>query len=245
MEGLTLAGKSALVTGGAGGLGQRICRDLTDLGARVIVADIDEAGAEEVASTLDGASAATMDLTDPGSVQDLIDGVGALDVFVNNAGWDRVEPFVKNDPSVWDRLIGINLRAPIQLTHGLLPGMIERGFGRVLYVSSDAGRVGSSGEAVYSACKAGLIGLSKTIARETARTGVTCNTVCPGPMDTPMLREVAGESPKLVAALERAIPVGRLGTPYDVAGMIAYLCSERAAYITGQTVSVSGGLSMS
>jgi 2-hydroxycyclohexanecarboxyl-CoA dehydrogenase len=249
MDGLTLDGRSALVTGGAGGLGQRICRDLADLGARVLVADVNADGAELLAAELDGASALAVDLAAPSAVDDFIaavrDQVGTLDVLVSNAGWDKVEPFLHNEPAVWDRLIAINLRAPIQLSHAFLPGMIEQGWGRVLFVSSDAGRVGSSGEAVYSACKAGVIGLSKTLARETARKGVTCNTVCPGPMDTPMLRETAAESPKLVAALERAIPLGRLGTPYDVAGMIAYLCSERGGYITGQTVSVSGGLTMS
>jgi 2-hydroxycyclohexanecarboxyl-CoA dehydrogenase len=249
MDGVTLEGRSALVTGGAGGLGQQICRDLCDLGARVLIADIDEPGAREVAAGLEDAHALTVDLTDPASVDELIAGVrsqaGTLDVMVSNAGWDRVEPFVVNDPAVWDRLIAINLRAPIQLAHAFLPAMTEQGWGRLLFVSSDAGRVGSSGEAVYSACKAGLIGLAKTLARESARKGVTSNVVCPGPMDTPMLRDTAADSPKLVAALERAIPLGRLGTPYDVAGVIAFLCSERAAYVTGQTVSASGGLTMS
>jgi 2-hydroxycyclohexanecarboxyl-CoA dehydrogenase len=249
MDGVTLNGRSALVTGGAGGLGRRICRDLSDLGARVLIADIDHIGAQQVADELGGATTIGVDLADPASVNELVAQVraeaGMLDVLVSNAGWDRVEPFVDNDPAVWDRLLAINLRAPIQLAHAFLPDMAERRWGRLLFVSSDAGRVGSSGEAVYSACKAGLIGFAKTVARESARKGVTSNVVCPGPMDTPMLHGTAAESPKLVAALERAIPLGRLGTPYDVAGMIAFLCSERSAYVTGQTVSVSGGLTMS
>src|ERR1700754_4195088 len=166
MDGMTLEGRTALVTGGAGGIGSQICRDLSALGARVIVVDIDEEGARGVAGELADASAVRVDLADPASIDELVAGVGDVDVLVNNAGWDKVEPFVKSEPSTWDRLLAINLRAPIQLTHGLLPGMAERGWGRLVFVSSDAGRVGSSGEAVYSACKAGLIGFAKTIARE-------------------------------------------------------------------------------
>lgn len=244
MEGLTLEGRTALVTGGAGGIGSAICRDLASLGARVAVCDVNEKGAQEVASSIDGATAYTVDLAQPDSIDDLVGAIAEVDVLVNNAGWDKVEPFVDSRPPTWDRLMAINLRGPIQLTHAYLPGMIERGGGRIVFVSSDAARVGSTGEAVYAACKSGLIGFAKTIAREAARAQVTSNVVCPGPSDTPLLAEVAGGNPKLVESLKRAIPLGRLGQPSDVAGVIAFLCSERAGYVTGQTISVSGGLTM-
>jgi 2-hydroxycyclohexanecarboxyl-CoA dehydrogenase len=248
MDGLTLEGRTALVTGGAGGLGREICRDLAGLGARVIVADLDEQGAQEVAAGLDDALVLGVDLERPEAVDAFVQRVreeaGTVDVLVNNAGWDKIEPFVRSEPATWDRLIAINLRAPIQLTHALLPDMLEQGWGRLIFVASDAARVGSSGEAVYSACKSGLVGLAKTLARESARKGVTSNAVCPGPSDTPLLQGLAAENPKLVAALEKAIPVGRLGTGADVAGIVAFLASDRAQYMTGQTISVSGGLTM-
>lgn len=249
LEGLTLQGRVALVTGGAGGIGSAICADLAALGARVAVCDIAVERAGAVAGSLPTDSAAfRVDLADAASIDALVAAVlvrfGAVDVLVNNAGWDKVEPFVVSQPDTWDRLLAINLRAPIQLTHALLPGMSERRWGRLVHVSSDAARVGSTGEAVYSAAKAGLIGFSKTVAREAARGAVTSNVVCPGPSDTPLLREVADGNPKLVEALKRSIPLGRLGEPRDVAGVVAFLCSERAEYLTGQTVSVSGGLTM-
>ena len=236
-----------MVTGGAGGIGAAICEDLADLGARVIVCDINEEGAREVASKVAGA-AETVDLSDPSSIQDLarrvMDRIGPVDILVNNAGWDKVGPFLDSKPDVWDRLIAINMRAPIQLTHALLPAMVERSWGRLIYISSDAARVGSSGEAVYAACKAGLLGFAKTMARETARVGVTSNVICPGPSDTPLLRQISESQPKLIESLKRAIPVGRLGQPRDVSGLVAFLCTERAEFITGQTISVSGGLTM-
>lgn len=248
LEGLTLEGRVALVTGGAGGMGSAIARDLAGLGAVVAVADINREGAEAVASSLPGGRAFEVDLSDAASVAALVEGVldamGQVDVLVNNAGWDKVGPFVTSDTEAWDRLIAINLRAPIQLTHGFLPGMVDRRSGRLVYVSSDAARVGSTGEAVYSACKAGLIGFSKTMARESARAGVTSNVVCPGPTDTPLLQEVAAGNEKLVESLKRGIPLGRLGQPDDISGLVAFLASDRAGYITGQTVSVSGGLTM-
>lgn len=248
MDGLTLEGKVALVTGGAGGMGSAIARDLSAMGATVVVADINEEGAVEVAAKLDDGHAFPVDLSDPASVDGLIQQVlgdiGRVDVLVNNAGWDKVGPFVSGGTENWDRLIAINLRAPIQLTHGFLSGMVEAQSGRLLYVSSDAARVGSTGEAVYSACKSGIIGFSKTMARESARAGVTSNVVCPGPTDTPLLQEVAAGNEKLVASLKRSIPLGRLGQPDDVSGIVAFLVSDRAGYITGQTVSVSGGLTM-
>jgi 2-hydroxycyclohexanecarboxyl-CoA dehydrogenase len=248
MDGLTLEGRTALVTGGAGGLGSAISRQLAALGARVVILDLNIEGAKSIAADLAGAMAFSVDLSDPGSIDNVIaevkGAVGKVDVLVNNAGWDRVEPFLQSEASTWDRLIGINLRAPVHLTHAFLGDMIEQQWGRLLYVSSDAARVGSTGESVYSACKAGLIGFSKTMARESARAQVTSNVVCPGPSDTPLLAEVAGGNPKLVESLKRAIPLGRLGQPDDVAGIVGFLTSERAGYITGQTISVSGGLTM-
>lgn len=244
MEDLSLEGRIALVTGGAGGIGSAICRELADVGATVLVCDLNEAGARDVAADLPKGSAHAVDLGDQASVDRLVAEVGPVDVLVNNAGWDKVEPFVTSTPETWDRLLAINLRAPIQLTHALLPGMIERASGRLVFVSSDAARVGSSGEAVYSACKAGLIGFSKTIAREAARAQVTSNVVCPGPSDTALLHEIAADNPKLVESLKRSIPLGRLGQPTDVARAVAFLCSDRSAYVTGQTLSVSGGLTM-
>lgn len=248
MDGLTLEGRTALVTGGAGGIGSRIVEDLVALGAKVALCDINEAGAQEVASRYESAEAFGVDLSDRGSVASLVEAVtssmGGVDVLVNNAGWDKVGPFVQSDPETWDRLIAINLRAPIQLTHAFLPGMMERQWGRLVFVSSDAARVGSMGEAVYASCKAGLVGFAKTIAREAARKAITSNVVCPGPSDTPLLQEVAAGNEKLVESLKRGIPLGRLGTARDVAGAVAFLASERAEYITGQTISVSGGLTM-
>lgn len=248
MEGIALEDRTAVVTGGAGGIGSAIVRDLASLGAKVAVCDIDQEGAAKVAADVDGARPFGVDLSDPASVDALIgalgEQIGRVDVLVNNAGWDSVGPFLESDPGVWDRLFAINLRAPIHLTHGLARGMAERGWGRLVYVSSDAARVGSSGEGVYSACKAGLVGFAKTMARELARAGVTSNVVCPGPSDTRLLHDIADDNPKLVEGLKRSIPLGRLAQPADVAGMVAYLSSERASYMTGQTVSVSGGLTM-
>jgi 2-hydroxycyclohexanecarboxyl-CoA dehydrogenase len=243
-----LAGETAIVTGGAGGIGSRIVAELAALGARVAILDRDEDGARKVADE-HGAVAIGMDLADPASVEGAfhaaVEALGPIDVLVNNAGWDKVGPFVDSDPAIWDTLIAINLRGPIQLTHLAAPSMIARGAGRLIYVSSDAGRVGSSGEAVYAACKGGIIAFAKTMAREVAKAGVTSNAVCPGPTDTPLLGEVAGDNPKLAAALARAVPMGRIGSPDDVAPVVAFLATTAAGFVTGQTLSVSGGLTMS
>lgn len=244
MHGLRLDGRTALVTGGGGGIGAAICADLAALGARVLVADVDLGAARTVADGLDGARALAVDLADPASIDGLVPQVGAVDVLVNNAGVAVVAPFADSDPADWERMWAVNLRAPMLLTRALLPGMTRAGWGRLVFVSSDGARAGSGGEGAYAASKAGLFGLAKTLARETARYGVTSNVVCPGPTDTPLLRSVSGENPGLVDKLTRTIPARRLGSPEDVSGLVAYLCTDRAAYITGQTLSVSGGATM-
>jgi 2-hydroxycyclohexanecarboxyl-CoA dehydrogenase len=247
MEGMSLEGRRVLITGGGGGIGSAIARDLDAMDAVVVIADVNLESAEAVAKSLRQAEARSVDLTRPESIAQLIDGLVSdpgVDILVNCAGWDKVEPFLESTPATWDRLISINLRAPIQLTHGLLPQMAAKGWGRIVNISSDAGRVGSSGESVYSACKAGLLGLTKTLAREFARSGVTVNAVCPGPTDTPLLQEVAAERPNVIEALKRGIPIGRLGQPSDISAAVAFICSERAGYITGQVLSVNGGLNM-
>jgi 2-hydroxycyclohexanecarboxyl-CoA dehydrogenase len=252
MEGTSLARRTAVVTGGAGGIGRAICADLAALGARLVVADLDEAGAAATVKALAAAGAAPtalrVDLADPDDIAEFacrIGGLGGADVLVHNAGVSVVEPFADSDPGDWELMWRVNLRAPMLLTKALLPGMIERGWGRLVFVSSDGARAGSGGEGAYAATKAGLFGLAKTLAREAARAGITSNVVCPGPTDTPMVHRVAERHPGLVDKLARQIPLRRIGRPDDVAGLVAFLCTERAGYITGQILSVSGGITMS
>jgi 2-hydroxycyclohexanecarboxyl-CoA dehydrogenase len=250
MDGLSLDGRTALVTGGAGALGSAICRDLAGLGAHVVVADVDIVGAKDVAAGLPGghAEAAEVDLADEPSIAalaaDVTDRHGGVDVLVNNAGITQVERFLDSDPATWDRQWQVNLKAPMLLTQALVGTMVGQGWGRVVFVSSDGARAGAGGEAVYSACKAGLIGFAKTLAREVARGHVTSNVVCPGPFDSPMTRAVAAERPQMIDALIKGIPLRRLGEPEDVAAAVSFLCTGRSGYITGQTLSVSGGITM-
>ena len=242
------------MTGGGRGIGRAIAHRLARTGVAIGIVDLDgttaRAVANEIAIAGGRAVAADADVGDLVAVQAAVraveDGLGPLDVLVNNAGWDRMALFVESEPTFWDRVIAINYKGALNVTHTVLPGMIDRKRGRIVTVASDAGRVGSTGEAVYSGCKAALIGFSKALAREVARHGITVNAVCPGPVDTQLLADVmAGErGQKIVAGLQRAIPMGRLAKPEDVAGAVAYLASEEAAYVTGQTVSVSGGLTM-
>ena len=244
-----LRGKIAFVTGGGRGIGRAISRRLAEEGAKVAVGDLDEASATTVAQEIgDAGFGVRIDVTDGASIKRAIGAAverfGPIDVLVNNAGWDKVEPFVKSAENTWDRVIAINLRGPIACTRAVLDAMIDRGSGRIISLGSDAGRVGSTGEAVYSAAKSGIIGFSKTLARELARYKINVNVVCPGPTDTPLLAEIAGDNAKLMDALRRAIPFGRLGQPDEIAAAVAFLASDDAAFITGQTLSVSGGLTM-
>ena len=228
-----LKGKTAIVTGGAAGIGAAIAQRFVEEGTRVVVFDLN--GAEKV------------DITDYEAVKRAVEKAGPVDILVNNAGWDMFKPFLKTDPAFWQKIISINLVGPMNLMHCVLPGMVARGGGKVVNIASDAGRVGSSGEGPYSACKGGIIAMTKTLARELASKGVRLNTVCPGLTETNMLTEFmkgAGNPDKLAEAYRRAVPIGRLGKPEDIPGAVLFLASDDADFITGQTISVSGGLTM-
>ena len=238
-----LEGRVALVTGGARGIGAAIAAALREVGARVAVGDLDAR-----AAAAGGALGVELDVSQPDSVRAAVARVdselGPVDVLVNNAGIDVIELFVDSDPADWERVIAVNLKGTLHCCRAVLDTMIERGRGRIVNLGSDAGRVGSSGEAVYSASKGGVIAFTKTLAREVARHGITVNCVCPGPTDTALLAQVEDFDPKLHAALARAIPMRRLGRPEDVAGAVVFLTSDAASFVTGQTLSVSGGLTM-
>jgi 2-hydroxycyclohexanecarboxyl-CoA dehydrogenase len=251
-----VAGKTVIVTGGGGGIGGATCRLFAENGAKVAVFDMNIEAAGTVAARIEaaGGSAAAFkcDITDRAAVDAAVAAteakLGPVDVLVNNAGWDVFKPFLKTGPAEWEKLIAINLTGALHMHHAVLPGMAERKSGRIVNVASDAARVGSSGEAVYAACKGGLVALSKTLAREHARHGITINVICPGPTDTALLAGVAEGAPnpeKLMEAFTRAIPLGRLGQPDDVARAIVFFGSDDASFITGQLLSVSGGLTMS
>ena len=228
-----LKGKTAIVTGGAAGIGRAIVDRFVEEGTRVIVFDLK--GERPV------------DITDYDAVKRAVDEAGPVDILVNNAGWDMFKPFLKTDPAFWQKILSLNLVGPMNLLHCVLPGMAARGGGKVVNIASDAGRVGSSGEAPYSACKGGLIALTKTLARELATRGVRLNCVCPGLTQTNMLAEFmkgAGNPDKLEEAYRRAIPIGRLGKPEDIPGAVLFLSSDWADYVTGQVLVVDGGMTM-
>lgn len=247
--------KTVVVTGGGGGIGGATSRRFALEGARVALFDLNLAAAEQVAAQIraDGGTALALrcDITQRDSVDAAVAAteaaLGPIDVLVNNAGWDVFKPFTRTEPAQWDQLIAINLVGALHLHHAVLPGMAARKAGRIVNIASDAARVGSSGEAVYAACKGGLVAFSKTIAREHARHGITVNVVCPGPTDTALFadyREGAGNPEKLMEAFTRSIPLGRIGQPADLPGAIVFFASDDAAFITGQVLSVSGGLTM-
>ena len=251
-----LAGRVALVTGGAGGIGRAIAAALYAEGACVAVADLDGDGAAAYAAALERAGTGggravgvRIDVSNSSDVGAAIAvaerELGPVEVLVNNAGIDVIEPFVESKEETWRRIVEVNYLGPVLCTRAVLDGMIERGYGRIISISSDAGKVGSSGEVVYSGTKGGLIAFSKALAREVATSGITVNCVCPGPTDTPLLDQIAERSQKMYDSLARAVPMRRLGQPADIAPAVVFLASGGAAFITGQALSVSGGLTMS
>jgi 2-hydroxycyclohexanecarboxyl-CoA dehydrogenase len=244
---MRLEGRIALVTGGASGIGAATARRLAAEGAHVAVADVNEAGARSVASEIDG-TALHMDVTDVESVRAGVAEVGEVDVLVNNAGTDRFSFFVNTDEELWDFVLAVNLRGTIAVTHAVLDGMQKRGRGAIVNVASEAGRVGSQGSVVYSAAKGGVIAFTRAVARESSRFGVRVNAVAPGPIDTPLLNaapEQLGEiGERLKAGMIAATSMRRIGQPEEVAAAIAFLASDDASFVTGQTINVSGGLSM-
>jgi 2-hydroxycyclohexanecarboxyl-CoA dehydrogenase len=247
------SGATAIVTGGGRGIGRAIALGLGRDGFAIGVLDLDPATADTVADEVTAAGGRAVgvgaDVSDLAAVRVAVASVeaalGPVDVLVNNAGWDKLDRFLDSDPALWDRLIAINLKGVLNASRAVLERRAGRSGGRVVSIASDAGRVGSSGEAVYSGCKAGIIGFSKALAREVARDGTTVNVVCPGPTETALLAEVmAGAGEKVLAGMRRAIPLGRLGRPEDIVGAVCYLVSDAASYVTGQVLSVSGGLTM-
>jgi 2-hydroxycyclohexanecarboxyl-CoA dehydrogenase len=235
----------ALVTGGAGGIGRAIVAALTAEGHRVVSGDIVPDADPEAALAVE------LDVTNSDSVEAAVGrierGLGPIEILVNTAGWDEFHLFLETEEDFWEEIIDLNYKGCLRVCRRVVPGMVERGYGRVVNISSDAARVGSSQEAVYAGAKAAQVAFGKTLAREVARRGVTVNSVCPGPTETPLLDGMlgAGEaSAKMVEALRRAVPMRRLGRPEDVAAAVTFLASDAAGYITGQTLSVSGGLTM-
>ncbi len=251
-----LGGKRAIVTGGGSGIGRAISRRLGEEGMLVGVFDIRLAAAEETAAEITAAGgkafAVECDITDYAAVTAAVarfeaDADGGTDLLVNNAGWDTPIPFLKTDPAFWKKVTEINWYGPLHMSHAVAQGMAARRSGRIVNIASDAGRVGSTGEAVYSGCKGATIAFAKTLARELARSNVLVNTLCPGPTETPAMAAFVGtgeQGQKIRDAMVRGVPLGRIGSPDDYPGLVAFLASDDAAFMTGQTISVSGGLTM-
>ncbi|MEK3800677.1 SDR family NAD(P)-dependent oxidoreductase [Peribacillus sp. FSL H8-0477] len=242
----------AFVTGAGRGIGREIARTLASKSMKVIVSDVNRENAEETVSIVQNeggeAVAVYCDVTNLESVQEAVASslthFQTIDVLVNNAGWDKIEPFLKSEPTTWKTIIDINMMGQIHTCKEVLPVMIKNGYGKVINIASDSGRVGSSGEAVYSAAKGGVIAFTKTLAREMARHKLNINCIAPGPADTPLFQEIGLQNEGIAAALEKAIPFRRLAQPSDIANAVAYFASDEAGYVTGQTLSVNGGLTM-
>ncbi|HEY6494145.1 MAG TPA: 3-oxoacyl-ACP reductase FabG [Trebonia sp.] len=251
-----MGNRVALVTGGAQGIGRGIAAALAAQGFRVAIADLNAEAATQTAKNLAEAGgtviAVEMNITDTASVEAGLRAItrdlGPVEVVVNNAGWDDFMPFIATSEEFWDKVLDLNFKGALRVTKAVLPGMIERKFGRIVNIGSDAGRVGSSLEAVYSGAKGGIIAFTKTLAREVATKGITVNAVCPGPTDTPALRKFADgagqDAEKVISGMVRAVPMKRLGTPEDIGPAVAFFASDAAGFVTGQTLSVSGGLTM-
>ncbi len=251
---LGLQDKVAIVTGGGQGIGRALSLRLAAEGCKVAIFDLKPDAGEETAR-IAGAGAViktyALDVSDQDAVNAAVEAVetdlGPVWTLVNNAGWDKPAPFLATDKSLWDKIIAINLYGPLFTHHAVAPRMVARGAGRIINIASDAARVGTSNEAVYSACKGGLIAFTKSVARELASKGVLLNIVCPGPTNTPMMASVLGEGEQAVKwkdAMVRGIPLRRMGEPEDYAGIVAFLASDDAGFITGQTFSVAGGMNM-
>jgi len=246
---MEIQGQSAIVTGGASGIGKATALLLAHEGARVFVGDVDEAGgqaaAAEAAAERLSIEYLPLDLTDPSSIAGFADAVnqrtGQVDGLVNGAGWDQIQPFLENPPEIWDRVVAINLMGAVRLTRAVLSPMVVARAGKIVNISSDAGRVGSMGETVYAAAKGGLIAFTKSLARELARYQINVNCVCPGPTDTPLFQR---QPDRMKEALTRAIPFRRIAQPMEIAQAVLFFLSRRSDYITGQVLSVSGGLTM-
>lgn len=250
-----LKDKVALVTGGGSGIGRAIAQRLGEEGMVVGVLDINMEAAGETVSIIQAAGGKadceSCDITDYNAVTKAVAAIesriGPTWALVNNAGWDKPIPFLKTTPDFWEKVVSINYMGPLHMTHAVVPGMVERGGGRVIFIASDAGRVGSSGEVVYSGCKGATIAFAKALAREVSRKNVLLNTVCPGPTNTPAMDAFVGtgeQGQKIRDAMVRGVPLGRIGEPADYPGLVAFLASDDAAFMQGQTISVSGGLSM-
>jgi 2-hydroxycyclohexanecarboxyl-CoA dehydrogenase len=246
---MEMQNRTVIVTGGASGIGKATALLLAREGARVFVGDVDEAGGRAVAAQAAGERRAVeflpLDLTKPGSIADFATAVqqsaGQVDGLVNGAGWDRIQPFLENPPEMWDQLIAINLLGAVRLTRAVLSPMVDVRAGKIVNISSDAGRVGSTGETVYAAAKGGLIAFTKSLARELARYRINVNCVCPGPTDTPLF---SAQPERMREALTRAIPFRRIAQPEEIAEAVMFFLGRRTDYVTGQILSVSGGLTM-